>query len=217
VDRQVGGAEQAIADVADDHRVLVEEFVDPVEQTLHGDGAARPDLERSLGRLSHPLATGLRGRHSAGQLVDEQGQRKIIVMMPFDADAGRVGVDRTGHVEPGRVNAEVDVGHEGTQDQQAVGAFHGALRALLTHGTLVDADVLRVVLSDDRLSQQGGRDGKTGALDELQQPFLKLKPVDLHAGEDHRPPGCAEHLGRVGGGLLQGGAILFVGRRASEP
>ena len=61
-------------------------------------------------------------------------------------------------IELGGPDAEVDVGQEAAQHQEAIGRFDELGDFRPAHASLVDAREERVGLGDDALAQDGGRD-----------------------------------------------------------
>ena len=146
------------------------------------------------------------------QAVDEVGQLHAVEVVVADAEHLAGGINAAAGIELGGVHAQVDVGHEGAEDDDAVALLDELGNLLAAHAAFVDADEQRMPLADDALVLHGGGHGDARPLGQRQQPVLQAETMDFHPGEDHRPPRggdpphgfghrLGEHLG-IAGGLL---------------
>ena len=134
-------------------------------------------------------------------------------MLDGDALGGRI--DRFRDLELRRVDAEVDVGHERSQDEHAIGAFDDPAHVFPSHGAFVDPQVLGVVFAHDGLAQECGGHGVAGAFDQSEQRVLQAEAVDFDAGKDDRAFRGAKHGGRFGEGFGQG-VLVALGARGFQ-
>jgi hypothetical protein len=104
---------------------------------------------------------------------------------------GREG-DHPLRVQHGRVPAQVHVGQEHAEEQEAVAGLDVLPDGLVPDGPRVDAEVPGVGLVDRRLPEEGGDDRDLGPRGELPDGRLQAVPRHLDAGHDDRPFGRVE-------------------------
>ena len=91
------------------------------------------------------------------------------------------GVDALARIEIGRVDAQVDVGHERAQQDHAVALFDELGDLFAAHRPFVQADEQRMRFGDDAFAEHRGGDGNLRALGQRQQLVLQAEAMDLHA------------------------------------
>ena len=79
-------------------------------------------------------------------------------MVMADAKLLAGDVDAFGRVEIGRVNAQIDVGHERAQQQQAIALFDELRHCVVAHRAFVQADEQRMDFRNDAFAQHRRRD-----------------------------------------------------------
>ena len=87
-------------------------------------------------------------------------------MMVADAKLFARGVDAVGQIQLGRVDAEVDIGHECAEHQDAVAGFDVFGDFVAAEGTFVEAHVERMGFGDDAFAEHRGGHRYAGRLGE---------------------------------------------------
>ena len=146
-----------------------------------------------------------------GQPLHEVGQQHVVKMMVLDAELFARGVDALGRVEMGRVDAEVDVGHERAQEDHAIALFDVAADRFAPHRPFVNAQVERVPLAHDRFAQERRAHRDLVPLGQPHDFLAQAEAVDLDAGDDHRLLAPLDHADGVFDGRLE---RLFVAEPA---
>ncbi len=170
------------------------------------------DRDFLIGLGNERLALGRRGRRKGplssldvafGQSFHEVGQQHVVKMMLLDAELFARDVNALGRVEMGRVDAEIDVGHERAQEDHAVALFDIAADRLAAHCPFVNTQVERVPLAHDRFAQQRGTHRNLVPIGQPHHFFAQAETVDLDAGDDHRLLALLDHADRVFDGRFE--------------
>ncbi len=109
-------------------------------------------------------AEGALGRLRGDERGQEVGQGDAVVGVVADGQALAGGTDDPSRVELRGEDAEVDVGQEDAEHDQAVAAFDVLRHFLPPHRALVDAEVERVVFAHHRLAEDGRGHGDVAPL-----------------------------------------------------
>ena len=159
---------------------------------------------------------------TAGQSVDEIGElHVVVVVVPHAAFFARY-VDAIAEVELGRVDAEVDVGHERAEHDDAVARLDVLGDFVATERTFVQAHVERVGFGDDAFAEHRGGHRDAGCLGQSHGFFLQAEAVNFDAEQQHRLARVFDSLHGFVDGFGECARIavnfrLFVGRRCFGP
>ena len=118
-----------------------------------------------------------------------------------------VGEDGPRGVEIGGEDAEVDVGEDRAEQDEAVALLDELGHLRPSHGPLVEADVERMHLADHALGEHRGRHRDARRLGERDHVGLQPEAVQLDAGDDDRAAGGSDPPGRLAHGLGEGVGI----------
>ena len=86
---------------------------------------------------------------------------------------------------------------------------------IAAHGAFVNAQIQRVLLTDDRFAQHGRRDRNPGLADQLEQLVLQAEAVHFHVGQNDRLARVIDHflgLGQSGAQAFGVAALVNLGR-----
>ena len=125
-------------------------------------------------------------------------------------------VDAARRVEVGGVDAEVDVGRQCAEPDQAVASLDVFLHLRPAQRARVDADEAGVPLVDRRLVEERDRRRDAGAVDEAHRRFDQIEAGQLDAEDDHRLPGVRDPRRRLGQGGRQRPRVARFGRRGER-
>ena len=90
-------------------------------------------------------------------------------------------VNAVAQVELGRVDAEVDVGHERAEHDDAVAGFDVLRDLVVAHAAFVEAHVERMRFGDDAFAEHRGGHRDAGLLGQLHGLFLQAEAMDFDA------------------------------------
>ena len=158
----------------------------------------RSDL-RGAGDLAELAPAQTQAEQAANEILEAH----LFVGVVADGELLAGGVDRARGIEAGGVDAEVDVGHERAEQDDAIAALDVLPHVLAAHRAFIDAEVERVVLANDGLAEHGRGHGDVGLARELEELVLQAEPVHLHVRQDDRLARGVDHLLGFGQGLAQ--------------
>ena len=92
------------------------------------------------------------------------------------------GVDALARIEIGRVDAQVQIGHERAEQDHAIAFFDELGDRFVAHRPFVQADEQRMHLRNHALAEHGGRDRDLRSFGQGQQLVLQAKTMHLDAG-----------------------------------
>src|SRR6266699_3397939 len=95
----------------------------------------------------------------AEKAVDEVLEPDVFIIVIADGEFLAGGGNGSGRVEAGGIYAQFDIRHKGAEHDQAVAVFDVLAHIVPAHSALVDAEVKRVLLADDRFAEDGGGHG----------------------------------------------------------
>ena len=138
MDYQIAGGKQGVADVGNDHDRLVQRLVQPRDQAPDRQRPLGPKLENLVVR-ARPAGQGPGRRLQPGgnQSVQEVCQQHSVILMVADPQPLAGGINTSGRIELGRIDAEVDVGHKGPQQDDAIARLDELRNLLAAHRPLV--------------------------------------------------------------------------------
>ena len=108
------------------------------------------------------LAEPAPAERQAQQAAHEVLEAHLFVGVVADGELLAGGVDGAGGIEARGVDAEVDVGHERAEHDDAIAALDVLPHVLAAHRAFIDAEVEGMVLADDGFPQHGRRHGNIG-------------------------------------------------------
>lgn len=140
-----------------------------------------------------------------GELGEEVFEADIVVAVEGDVDGFGGGEDGGFLFEACGEEAEVHVGDEGAEHEDAVGGFDVfADVGVGGHGTGVDAEVEGVVFGDGAFGEEVGGDGDVEAFGEFEDDVGEVVAVEFDAGEEDGFFGGCDHAGGFGDGGGEG-------------
>ena len=211
MDEQVRSAEQSITDVRHHNRPLVQKRIEPSEQAFDRDFVFAANVRQS----GHRLWPGNFGGRTPAQLrfqqpVNEVFEADVFVGVVANREFFTRRVNRARRIELRGVNAEVDVGHERAEQDDAIAGFDVAAHVVTAHRALVNAHVKGVLLPDDRFAHDGCRDRDVGLCGEPYQGALQPEPMHFHVGQDDRLARAINHCNRLRQRLAQCVAVALL-------
>ncbi len=209
MDGHVDAGEHGVARVGQHGRAVVEELVQPLEQVAHGQRlVGHGEALRRRGRVGD-FAEDAPVRFGGDERRQEVAQADAVIAMVADGQALAGGVDDPGRVELGGEDAQIDVGHEDAEQDEAVAAFDVLCHLPPAHRALIDAEVQRVVFAHHRLAEDGGGHGDVAALHQPHQFALQAEALDFDVGQDDRALGGVDARQHLGHGFAQGDGVWF--------
>ena len=143
-----------------------------------------------------PRARFAAAQPGAEQPAQEFLEANFLVRVIPDREFFARRIDRAARIEPRREDAEVDVGEEDTEHNDAIARLDVAPDFLAAHGSLVHSDVRRMAFADDRFAKQRRGDRDAGFLGEFEHLLLPAEPVHLDVGQDDRLSRRIDHFRR---------------------
>ena len=110
----------------------------------------------------------------------------ILVGMKTNRQFLAGGVNGAAQFQARGIDAEIHIGHEYAQEENAIALLDVAAHLLAPHRPFIDAEIKRMLFADDRFAEDGGCNGNAGALGQAQQHLLQAKAVHLDIGQDDR-------------------------------
>ena len=110
-------------------------------------------------------------------------------------------------IEPGGIDAQVDVGHESAQEDDAIAALDVLPDVVTAHRPFINAEVTGMLLTDDRFAEDGGGDRDVGLMHQFEHGVLQAEAVDFDVGNDHWLASGVDHLLGFGEGGAEALAI----------
>src|SRR5947208_345643 len=107
-----------------------------------GEGVGTADR-----RWMGDFAKGAAAEGEAEEAADKILEAHIVVGVVTNGKFLAGGVDGAGGVEAGGVDAQVDVGHEGAEHDEAIAALDVLADVVAAHGALVNAEVKGMLLA----------------------------------------------------------------------
>src|ERR1019366_1754846 len=132
-----------------------------------GERGMRSDLTRA-GDLAESAPAEMQAEQAANEVLEAD----LFVGVVTDGELLAGGIDRARRIEAGRVDAEVDVGHERAEQDDAIAALDVLPDIVAAHGAFIDAQIEWVILADDGLPQHGRGHGDIGLASELEKLVL---------------------------------------------
>ena len=172
-------------------------------------------LRRSVGAGGGGV---LGSRVAGGERVDEILQSHVVVMMVADAELFARGVDAVGEIQFGRVDAEVDIGHERAEHQHAIAGFDVFGDFVAAERAFVEAHVERMSFGDDAFAEHRGGHRNAGRFGQPHGFVLQVEAVNLDAEQEHGLRGDFDAANGFFDGLGQGSGVahrlgVLIGRR----
>ena len=211
MDEQVRCAEQRIADVRDHYCPLVQKGIEPLEKAFDRHFVFAANGGQSDQRLWSGNPRGRApGQLRSQQAVNEVLEADIFIAVVANREFFARRIDRARRIELCGVNAEVDVGHERAEEDDAIAGLDVATHVVAAHRTLVNAHVKAVLLTDDRFAHDGCRDRDVGLCGEPYQGALQPEPMHFHVGQDDRLARAINHCNRLRQRLAQCVAVALL-------
>ena len=153
---QFAGGKQGIPHIGDDQRAVVERFIEPAHQPRCGDGVGGRKCERALGG-SRARGKWAGGRPGTGRNEGPEkiGKAHVVEMVVADAQFVAGGKDTVGRLDRGGENAEIEIGQQRAEQNDAVAFLDKPRHLLAAQSPFVEADKERMNLTDHAFGQQG--------------------------------------------------------------
>jgi hypothetical protein len=200
---KVGRPKHGVPHIGYHHGLFVEERVQALEQSAHGEaGAAAAGGQRvfQLGprNARKPAAPQPRAQQALHEILEPD----VLVGVIANGKLLARRVKATRRIEPRGEDAQIDVGEKRAEHDHAIARLDVLPDVLPAHGPFVNAQIKRVMFANDRFPEQGGDDGNVRLLRQPDHDVAQAETVDFHVGEENGLPGRIDH----GFGLEQGGA-----------
>ncbi len=95
------------------------------------------------------LAESAPAETQAEQAANEVLEADFLIAMVADGELLAGSIDRARRIKAGRVDAEVDIGHERAQQDDTIAALNILPDVVAAHRAFIDAEIERVVLAND--------------------------------------------------------------------